>query len=210
VPKPETDPALLTRSAPAPALGAVPPLTTIRDDPTSGNSRLLYFLVAALCWPACADPRLAVLGLIGYASSTSLTRIDLLTVVELTPRLGVWASTQTVHRPNLRAIRVVCALGHAATSCPAPRCSPRSGPRRQPDKLQRRPKRPTCVTSPVTPSRPSSLLVRGGNALRTSLTRSIKVPRMIPYAVSPGKLLPWPDMTKHLLADGVTATATHR
>jgi len=28
--------------------GAVPPPTTIRDDPTSGNSRGLYLLIAAL------------------------------------------------------------------------------------------------------------------------------------------------------------------
>jgi hypothetical protein len=57
-------------------------------------------------------PRLAVLGLIGYASSTSLTRVDLLTVVELTSRLSMWTSTETVHRPNLRATRVACALGY--------------------------------------------------------------------------------------------------
>jgi hypothetical protein len=42
----ETDPALLNRPAPAPLQSRHP--TTIRDDPTNGNSRGLYFLVAAL------------------------------------------------------------------------------------------------------------------------------------------------------------------
>ena len=40
--------AAVSRSARTPEPGAVPPLTTIRDEPTSGNSCGLYFLVAAL------------------------------------------------------------------------------------------------------------------------------------------------------------------
>ena len=58
------------------------------------------------------QPRLAVLGLIGYGSSTPLTRVELLTVVELTACLSMWTITETVQRPNLRATRVACALGH--------------------------------------------------------------------------------------------------
>jgi hypothetical protein len=58
------------------------------------------------------EPRLAVLGLIAYGSSTPLTRLDLLTVVELTSRLSMWATTEIAGWPNLRATRVACAMGH--------------------------------------------------------------------------------------------------
>jgi hypothetical protein len=58
------------------------------------------------------EPRLAMMGLIAYASSTSLTRLDLLTVVELTSRLSMWATTEIAGWPNLRATRVACAMGH--------------------------------------------------------------------------------------------------
>lgn len=58
------------------------------------------------------QPRLAVMGLIAYASSITLTRVDLLTVVDLTCRLSMWTSTETAQWPNLRATRAACALGY--------------------------------------------------------------------------------------------------
>ena len=85
------------------------------------------------------QPRLAVLGLIGYGSSTPLTRVELLTVVELTARLSMWTITETVQRPNLRATRVACALGHCReivygtavfTACPGHHREPHQPPRR--------------------------------------------------------------------------------
>lgn len=58
------------------------------------------------------DPRLAVMGLIAYGSSTALTMVDLLTVVKLTSRLSLWTTTEISGWPNLRATRVACAVGH--------------------------------------------------------------------------------------------------
>lgn len=58
------------------------------------------------------DPRLAVLGLIAYGSSTNLTAPELLTVIELTPRLAMWTTTETRGWPNLCATRVAAAFGH--------------------------------------------------------------------------------------------------
>jgi hypothetical protein len=58
------------------------------------------------------DSRLAVMGFIAYGSSTTLTMVDLLTVVELTSRLRMWTSTETAEWPNLCATRVACALGY--------------------------------------------------------------------------------------------------
>lgn len=58
------------------------------------------------------EPRPAVMGFIAYGSSTTLTMVDLLTVVELTSRLSMWTSTETAEWPNLCATRVACALGY--------------------------------------------------------------------------------------------------
>lgn len=58
------------------------------------------------------DPRLAVLGLIAYGSSTTLTAPELLKVIELTPRLAMWTTTETDGWPNLCATRVAAAFGH--------------------------------------------------------------------------------------------------
>jgi hypothetical protein len=58
------------------------------------------------------DPVLAVLGLIGYASSTTLTALDQLAVVELTPALSMWTSTEIAGHPSLCATQVAAALGH--------------------------------------------------------------------------------------------------
>jgi hypothetical protein len=52
------------------------------------------------------------MGLIAYASSVTVTRVDLLSVVELTCRLSMWTSTEIAGWPNLRATRVACALGY--------------------------------------------------------------------------------------------------
>ncbi|MGH3669349.1 MAG: hypothetical protein ACRDSH_01755 [Pseudonocardiaceae bacterium] len=57
------------------------------------------------------DPRLAVLGLIAYGSSTTLTAPELLKVTELTPRLVRWTTTETDGWPNLCATRVAAAFG---------------------------------------------------------------------------------------------------
>jgi len=85
-------------------------------------------------------PRLAVLGLIGYASSTYLTRVDLLTVVELTSRPSMWTSTETVHRPNLRATKVACALGYRRDIVSGTAVFTAAlGPRRQPTSLSAAP-----------------------------------------------------------------------
>ena len=58
------------------------------------------------------EPVTAVLGLIAYGSSTTLTMVELLTVVELTPRLTMWASTEIDGWPNLCASRVAAAFGY--------------------------------------------------------------------------------------------------
>jgi uncharacterized membrane protein len=58
------------------------------------------------------EPRLAVLSLIAYASSTTLTAVERLTVVELTPHLSMCTSTELVGCPSLRATRVAAAFGH--------------------------------------------------------------------------------------------------
>lgn len=58
------------------------------------------------------EPVTAVLGLIAYGSSTTLTLVQLLTAVELTPRLSMWASTEIHGAPNLRASRVATAFGY--------------------------------------------------------------------------------------------------
>jgi hypothetical protein len=58
------------------------------------------------------EPVTAMLGLIAYCSSTTLTMVELLTVVELTPRLTMWSSTEIHGAPNLCATRVAAAFGH--------------------------------------------------------------------------------------------------
>jgi hypothetical protein len=50
------------------------------------------------------EPVTAVLGLIAYGSSTTLTMVELLTVVELTPRLTMWSSTEIHGAPNLMRV----------------------------------------------------------------------------------------------------------
>jgi hypothetical protein len=64
------------------------------------------------------------MGVIAYSSSNTSTRVDLLTVVELTCRLNMWTSTETARWPNLRATRVAGALGYSREICTAPRRSP--------------------------------------------------------------------------------------
>lgn len=58
------------------------------------------------------EPVLAVLGLIAYVSSTTLTAVERLTVVELTPHLSMWTSTEIDGYPSLCATRVAAAVGH--------------------------------------------------------------------------------------------------
>lgn len=58
------------------------------------------------------DPRLAVMGLIAYGSSTTLAKVDLLASVALTPRLSMWTTSEITGWPNLRATKIACALGH--------------------------------------------------------------------------------------------------
>jgi hypothetical protein len=58
------------------------------------------------------EPVAAVLGLIAYSSSTTLTMVESLTVVALTPRLSMWASTGIHGWPNLCASRVAAAFGY--------------------------------------------------------------------------------------------------
>ena len=58
------------------------------------------------------EPVLAVLGLIAYVSSTTLTAVERLTVVELTPHLSMWTSTNHDGCPSLCATRVAAAFGH--------------------------------------------------------------------------------------------------
>jgi cytochrome b len=52
------------------------------------------------------------MGLIAYTSSNTLTKVGLLTVVELTCRLSMWTSTEMAGWPNLWATRVASALGY--------------------------------------------------------------------------------------------------
>ena len=63
------------------------------------------------------DPVLALLGLIGHASSTTLTALDQLAVVELTPALSMWTSTELGGHPSLCATKVAAAFGHRNLVC---------------------------------------------------------------------------------------------
>jgi hypothetical protein len=58
------------------------------------------------------EPVVAVLGLISFGSSTVLSAVDELVVVELSPRLVMWTSTEIQGWPNLCATRVAAAFGH--------------------------------------------------------------------------------------------------
>ena len=61
------------------------------------------------------EPVLAVLGSIAYVSLTTLTAVERLTVVELTPHLSMWTSTNHDGCPSLCATRVAAAFGHCET-----------------------------------------------------------------------------------------------
>ena len=58
------------------------------------------------------EPVVAVWGLISFGSSTVLSGVDGLVVVELSPRLVMWTSTEIQGWPNLCATRVAAAFGH--------------------------------------------------------------------------------------------------
>jgi hypothetical protein len=58
------------------------------------------------------DPLLAVPGLIAYASSTTLTAVERLTVIELTSHLSTWTTTEIGENPSLCATKVAAAFGH--------------------------------------------------------------------------------------------------